>query len=441
MYLAKFFHRPPGNDDCELLLIPGSQMLIGITMRDLASGADNEFLRQEYATMAEAIAAMRDHTAQLCAGGYVETTHTRYTLRTLLPNPQPKPSWQQGIDELMLAALGEPLEAQAKWIAALAGTSATREPLYLWLAAHHAHAAFPNESRAVRMAEAARDALASRRAGKVPHYAWSIGETDLEGRILDLLYSAQLRADDVAGALETIDLACDLRGNLDRLGRRAWLLCNYFPHRQDEAFDEAYRNAQYAEFADVITHPDYADYVRRRERATKIDKGWRWGARQKPESEDDLRTAERALGAALPPDYRRFLADPGHTNLLVHLPWDSADLRFYRATELKQQRDSLFNFIVRTQVDAEVAVNYFRENYGVSLRDLVPVAEPTNASRCLVVHLGPGDRHGWCYQWDHDGAWELEYAKPNFDEALTTLTNGIERRDANLLRFLGIAPT
>ena len=31
MHLAKFFHRPPGDDDRELLLIPGSDpMVIGI---------------------------------------------------------------------------------------------------------------------------------------------------------------------------------------------------------------------------------------------------------------------------------------------------------------------------------------------------------------------------------------------------------------------------
>ena len=31
MYLAKFFHRPPGDDDRELLLIPGGDpMVIGI---------------------------------------------------------------------------------------------------------------------------------------------------------------------------------------------------------------------------------------------------------------------------------------------------------------------------------------------------------------------------------------------------------------------------
>lgn len=33
MYLAKFFHRPPGDDDRELLLIPGGDpMVIGVYM-------------------------------------------------------------------------------------------------------------------------------------------------------------------------------------------------------------------------------------------------------------------------------------------------------------------------------------------------------------------------------------------------------------------------
>jgi hypothetical protein len=55
-----------------------------------------------------------------------------------------------------------------------------------------------------------------------------------------------------------------------------------------------------------------------------------------------------------------------------------------------------------------------------------------------VVHLGKGERFGWCFLWDREAAWELERAQPSFAAALTALTTGIERRDASVLRFLGI---
>lgn len=68
----------------------------------------------------------------------------------------------------------------------------------------------------------------------------------------------------------------------------------------------------------------------------------------------------------------------------------------------------------------------------------MPVAEPAQHSRCVVIHLEKGERFGWCFHWDHDGAWELEQATPSFDAALKAITEGIERRDAAALEFLGI---
>jgi len=68
----------------------------------------------------------------------------------------------------------------------------------------------------------------------------------------------------------------------------------------------------------------------------------------------------------------------------------------------------------------------------------VPIAEPLDLGCNILIHLGRGDRFGWCYRWNHDGAWELDGAQPNFDAALAALTSGIERRDPSVLRFLGI---
>ena len=111
MYLAKFFHRAPGDNDKELLFIPGDEPIVmGIHMHGDDKIGEDEFFREEFSDIRAAVTVFRRHAAELAAAGYMETTHTRYTLRNLLPDPQPKPAWQKGLDELMLAALSAPLE-------------------------------------------------------------------------------------------------------------------------------------------------------------------------------------------------------------------------------------------------------------------------------------------------------------------------------------------
>ena len=174
MYLAKFFHRPPGDDDRELLLIPsGDPMIIGFRMRGSVEIQTEDFLRERFSEIGNAVAAYRRHAAELVAAGYMETTHTRYTRRDLRC-PEAKLEWQKGLDDLMLAALSASLEDQARHLAALQHTPAAHEPLYLWLAAHRGFAVADSNEETIRLAEAARDALASRRVDKTPHYAWSI---------------------------------------------------------------------------------------------------------------------------------------------------------------------------------------------------------------------------------------------------------------------------
>jgi hypothetical protein len=438
VYLAKFFHRPPGDDDRELLLMPGGDpMIAGIYMDESRQTQREDFLREEFSNMREAAAAYRRHVAELVAEGYVETTHTKYTLRNLLPDPQPKPEWQKGLDDLMLAALSAPSEVQSRHLAALRGTPAEHEPLYLWLAAHHGYAADGDNAQTIRFAEQGRDTIAARRAAKTPHYAWSIAEGDLEARTLEVLSWAHLRADDPQAALAAIERAREIKPSQDRGGQRATIICDHFPERQEEAFDDAFKYAKFGGYEDVIERPAYAEYLARRKRKSKSGKGWRWGVKR-PATKAELDNAESRLGAELPADYRKFLSKFGASELQVRLPEDSNELRFLAPSELGEQRDNLFNFIARTEENPETVVHYFREEYSVSVRDLVPVAEPAQHSRCVAIHLGKGDRFGWCFHWDHDGAWELERATPSFDAALKALTQGIERRDTATLEFLGI---
>src|SRR4051794_10790323 len=163
MYLAKFFHRPPGDSDRELLFIPGgSPVIIGIHMHAPGEPEREDFLREEFSDIGAAVEVFRRHAAKLVAAGYVETSHTQYTLRHLLPDPQPKPDWQKGLDDLRLAAPSAPLPEQRGPLAPLQGPPAEREPLYLWLAAHHGYAADEDNDQTIRLAEQARDMIAAR---------------------------------------------------------------------------------------------------------------------------------------------------------------------------------------------------------------------------------------------------------------------------------------
>ena len=70
MYLAKFFHRPPGDDDRELLLMPGGDPVIaGIFMDEGRQTERDNFLSEEFSSMREAAAAYRRHVAELVAAG------------------------------------------------------------------------------------------------------------------------------------------------------------------------------------------------------------------------------------------------------------------------------------------------------------------------------------------------------------------------------------
>lgn len=244
MYLAKFFHRPPGDDDRELLLIQGGDpMIIGFRMRGSVEIQTEDFLREQFSEIGNAVAAYRRYAAELVAAGYMETTHTRHTRRNLRC-PEAKLEWQTGLDDLMLAALSASLEEQARHLAALQDTPAAHEPLYLWLAAHRGFAAADSNEQTIRLAEEARDMLAARRADKTPHYAWSIAENDLEARIFDVLSWAHLRAGNSAAALDAIEQAYRIAPSNDRNVQRATILCDHFPDRQQEALAAANKSAE-----------------------------------------------------------------------------------------------------------------------------------------------------------------------------------------------------
>jgi hypothetical protein len=441
MYLARFFHRAPGNDDRELLLILDSSCGDAHSLMRFIMGGPNEpYLRQDFASAHEAVAALRREAEGLRRDGYSETADTRYTQRTLAPNPKPKPAWQQGLDELLLCALLDDAGSQSALIHKLAGTPAAQEPLYLWIAARHDFAIAPNDrAHALARAENARDALGARRASKMPLYAWSLRPLEIEAYIHDLLCEIHFAAGDMQAALDAAQHAQEVQGNQNRGGRIAWLMCQHFPDREDDAFDQAYHYAQFGGYEAVTALPAFTAYAARRRRRTEADHSWRWGGRGEPASEANLCDAEQKLGATLPEAYRRFLKTPRRSELVVRHNGTTTHVRFFPATQLARRRDNLFQFITRSERSLSKAAAYFHTQYGVSLCDLVPIAEPADLSCNILIHVRKGDRFGWCYRWNHDGVWELEGEQPSLDSALTALTSGIERRDPSVLRFLGIA--
>src|SRR5262249_44879516 len=155
-----------------------------------------------------------------------------------------------------------------------------------------------------------------------------------------------------------------------------------------EAFEQAYRHAEYGGYELITALPGYAAFVERRRRKARNEPGWRWGGRNEPASEATLREVERKLAAALPKDYRDFLKTPSRTELLIRTGDVSAKLRFYAAKKLLEQRGNLLDFITRSAKSAAAAEAHFRDRYGVSLRHLVPIAEPVNLSCAIVIHLG-----------------------------------------------------
>ena len=440
MYLAKFFHRLPGNDDRELLLMPESPCGGGdrpIVMGIVLSDPDKSFMHKEYPSMADANRAFRAAARELRRDGYVETAHTDYTLRNLLPDPAAKPDWQRALDELLLALFAEDREAQARLIKALDGTRAAEEPLYLWIATYHAAAARSlRTARLLDQAEQALNIFSAHKLAGAPIYTWSLPPYYLEGYLNDLLCELHLAREDTMAGLAAARRACDISANQYRGGRVAWILCEHFPEHREEAFDQAYRHGEFGGYDAVTAHPAYADYLRRRKQKSKSDKAWRWSTQKAPTSETELRQLALTLGVALPPDYRAFLAARGRTELLVRLVDDSRELRFFASSALIEQRDNFFNYVSR--IAGDPTGKRFHDQYGVWLRDLVPVAEPADVSSRLLIHLGKGDKFGWCYLWSLEDVGALEAEQPSFNQAIAAITQGIERRDPGTLTFLDI---
>jgi hypothetical protein len=429
----KYFHRPGGEPDRRINLILDEICDPAPTVIGSTVGGDNDtILRHDCGSSAEALTTYRHIASMWAAEGFAEIVPINYWQWTLPPEPQLKPDWQRALDELAVDVLAVAATPSADSISSLAATPAATEPLYLWLAGTERLEAAGDAPGALAFAGRARDEYAQRRANKAPFYGWSIWWPEIEGVIYDLIGAVYLAGERPREAIPAFERAYKVAANPFRGGLLAELLCEHCPKRREEAFDQAYRYAQFGGYDRIVAMSGYAAYAERRKKA-KGGKGWRWATKRLPTSAAELAAAAQQLGAGLPKDYLKFLR-AGRTELLVRIDDASADLRFFRAAELARARDNHIAFLTRTGEDAE---GYLRREYGVSLRALVPIAEVVNESRNILIHLGAGDRCGWCYQWDHDDSFVLEAPQPSFDDALAALTAGIEARNSEVLGFLG----
>jgi len=89
---------------------------------------------------------------------------------------------------------------------------------------------------------------------------------------------------------------------------------------------------------------------------------------------------QRALASRLAytigPQHLDRCAEIGMAELLVRLVDDSRELRFFAPSVLIERRENFFNYVVTCDPTGE----RFHAEYGVCLRDLVPVAEPADVS-------------------------------------------------------------
>lgn len=431
----KYFHRPGEVLDRRINLILDAVCDPTPTVMGSTVGGDNDtILRHDCGSPTEALTTYR-HIVNAWAGeDFAEIVPLNYWQWTLPPEPQLKPDWQRALDDLALDVLVTNATPCGEAVSSLAATAAAAEPLYLWLAGIERLEAAGDAPGALAFAGRAREEYAKRRSSKAPFYGWSIWWPELEGMIYDLMGNVYLAGERPREAIMAFERAYKVAANPYRGGLLAELLCEHCPKRREEAFDQAYRYAQFGGYQRIVAMPDYAAYAARRKKANG-GKGWRWATMRLPTSAADLRDAEQRLGAALPKDYEKFLK-AGRAELLVRIDEASADLRFYRAAELAARRDNHIAFLTRTGEDAE---GFLLKEYGVSLRHLVPVAEIVNESRNILVHIRAGDRFGWCYCWDHDDSFVLEAPYPSFDEALKAITAGIEARNSAMLGFFGVS--
>jgi hypothetical protein len=438
IYLVRYLLNPATRGRQQHLLLEDSSWVLGQQLPDGDAESDPQQLGRRYfeetfENAGGAVLAFERLLAQSIEDGYFLTDITDRFTHEVPDDAKPKPAWQQAIDRYYLAML------HGNYDIALPDEPLARaEPMWMHLDAIRAwRFDKARAADALPIALAARAELKRRKAEKLAYYTWSLPWVEEDAGLDDLLFGIYGQLGDKDKAFAAIRAAEDLATNTYRAERLAAMQCYAFPQYREDAFDVAYRYAQYG-FGEVIAHPDYAAYAARREAAIAAGQPvLRWHAMCDPSSAEEIAAAEHDIGAKLPDDYRGFLLRRGKSRLDLMKGDDLTTLTFAAARDISIW-GPVFRDWLDTMGDKEEAYSQaWARELGVDRHKLWSIATPWDNSRCLVISLAGDATHGRCYLWDHDDPYLLVPIGDSFAEAVATIESGFVSGDNRVKTILG----
>lgn len=455
-YLARFFRHPAtGIQQRHLMLANGSWVLGEWIGPDVAMNSDDpdfleklssgklieamsnaRFFEENYEDSAACVAAFERLADDARTAGFTERDIDDRMVDDILESIPAKPVWKAACDRGWLAIM----TGQATQLT-VDDVNAEAKPMAQYIAARLVFGR--DESKATdarRLLEAARDAIAERRKSKLPIYAWTIGDHELEASIYEWLFWVADAQGDHPAMFTAIRRACEISTDTRRSEALAFVQSHIYTDYIEDAFETAFRYAEFGYDA-VKSHPDFAAYAKRRRREQKSKTPiHRWAAMTSPSSLTDIQSAEATCAVQFPEDYRRFLAERGESTLMFHVGTESKILRFVGAQDFAAWQLSFQNWLDITGGPNDEAFADWSKTHGVGRRALFTVATPWDNSACLALCLVPGPRYGHGFWWDHDEASELVHLGTSFSACLETITRRFSSSDVEIMAMLGIYP-
>lgn len=437
-YLVRFFiNRETGKqqrhlmlDDCSWVLgewIGAGESLAekvqagGSWMENLKKAIEEaRFFEERFSDDRTCVSAFERIAEQARADGYVLVDLLDRMVDVIPPDANEKPAWQQAFDRSWLLML-----SGADDFVLSNGAGPGDEPLATYLRAFEILRRDQTKAEQAKpLALAARDECRRRSEGAVAMYTWSQHPVEFEACINDLLFEVHYNLKEYDAMFGAVRRAHDLAPNTFRSENLCWAQCYFFPQYRADAFETAFRYAEFG-YENIKRHSEYAAFAARREAELRTGKPRvRWKDMRDPSTETDIAKAEAVLGMALPPDYRRFLASLGRSQLTFEYPGRSedrtqhAELSFFGADDLQATQKTFQHWIDTIERGGEGLTDAWPATHGVSRHDLLSVATPFDNSSCLVISSNPVAKYGQCYLWHHDEAFELVPFAPSFGAAI-----------------------
>jgi cell wall assembly regulator SMI1 len=453
-YLVRFFRQPRSGKQQRHLMLDDASWVLGewigaknsLESRMAKIGTpgfdpvqalmDDRFYEENFEDPTACVAAYEDLASRAVADGYVLVDMTDRMLDVIPDDAAPKPAWACALDQYVLdSAARKPI------VGSPALEEARNEPLRHYLDALHRHRQNPDmATENLRTALIARNELDRRKVSGTPMYLWSIDPIEFEARIYQLLMQIHQQLGDTDAMFASIRKACDLVVNSYRSECLAQMQCYHLPQYREDAFETAFKYAQFG--YDVIReHKDYAAYAKRRKGEVKTGKPFmRWQSMQEPSSAAEITGAEAALGVKFPDDYKAFLAERGRCKLSLMLGEETKELNFAGAPDLAIWKGVFDHWLETMGAARDNLTADWPAKHGVEARTLHSIATPWDNSSCVVMDLAPGPGHGRCFLWDHDEACDLIPIGNTFTAALTAIEVGIKYDTPPMRMFFGFMP-